>query len=107
MELGVKGNRIEVHLPVRPEWNDRKLHCASTSFLVMLLMLMPWIRRRTVSRDWNFGWVCDSMEWGLGLIGLGLIVDCDDYGMIVSIALIALIHVLSAVNPSLSKRILQ
>jgi hypothetical protein len=101
------GNRIEVHLLEGREWNDQILHYALTSSLGMLLMLMPWIRWRTVSRDWNFGWVCDSMEWGLGLIGLGLIVDYDDYGMIVSIVLIALIHVLSAVNPALNKRILQ
>jgi hypothetical protein len=101
------GNRIEVHLLEEPGWNDRKLHCALTSFLVMLLMPMPWIKWQIVSRDWSFGWVCDSVEWGLGLIGLGLIVDYDDYGMIVSIVLIVWIHVLNAVNPSLNKRILQ
>jgi hypothetical protein len=97
------GNRIEVHLLEGREWNDQILHYALTSFLVMLRMLMLWIRWRIVSRDWNFGWVCDSMEWGLGLIGLGLIVDYDDYGTIVSIVLN---HVLNAVNPSLNKRIL-
>lgn len=70
----------------------------------MLLMLMLWIRWRIVSRDSNFGWVYDSMEWGLGWIGLELIVDYDDYETIV---LIALIHALSAANPSLNKRIIQ
>jgi hypothetical protein len=41
------------------------------------------------------------------LIGLGLIVDYDDYGMIALIVSTALIHVLNVVNPALSKRILQ
>jgi hypothetical protein len=99
------GNRIEVHLLEEPEWNDQILHYALTSFLVMLLMPMLWIRWPIVSRDWNFGWVCDSLEWGLSLIGL--IVDYDDYGMIALIVSTALIHVLNVVNPSLNKRILQ